>query len=1059
MSIKNYIAKNKMINDIVDFLPKYPNINNFQNEMLNTYTDFYRSIFLKKEFNDLSLEKIEALPEKKGDLFKHQKLIARFLSSHTLYDQMLLVHDMGTGKTCSAVAVVEQIRKEANNFKGALYLAKGTALINNFIDELIFKCTDGKYIPDNFSSLTELEKVHREKKMINDFYNWGTFEIFTKEITRSSDEEIIKKYSNHIIIIDEIHNIRIQKKDNDKIKLYKQFWRFLHLVKDCKILLLSGTPMKDGIEEIASVMNLILPVEKQLPVQEDFIEDFFIEKSEDLYEIKEDMKNRLYDLFKGRVSYLRAMYSDVKRIYEGEKLGPLQYFNVYPGIMSEFQGKNYLQALLLDKEDRKGIYTKSRQASLFVFPDGSYGDEGYKKYIIQSGGKQKLGKSTTKSFKLNDSLINEIKAPTHEEMLKKLYKFSSKYAQSIQKILQSHEQGKLVFVYNEYVQGSGLILFGKLLELFSFSKATGKEEHNSEKPRYASLTNMTATNKQLKELVDRYNQPDNMNGKIISVIMGSRKISEGFSLKNVQVEDIQTPWFNYSETSQAIARGIRVGSHNDLIKRGQNVEIEIYQRVSLPTNGPKDSIDLLMYEISEKKDISIKSVMRIIKEAAWDCALTYKRNYIDGEDGSPECDYKECDYQCVGVPKDLIYSSKDELDISTYQLYYSDTVKIITKDLQQVFLNKFSLFYDEIEFMFSDRFSDFEILSSLQKITNENISFTNMYGFTSYLREDNNKYFLIDSLSVKGNYLSEFYTKYPTISNNKSFMESFEPIYYQELPQIIRKLCNSSTIEEVSTILNILPKELLEMILESSLIAQNKNVNKNIIARGLILEYFKGNYAEIDGVMVSWYLYSDFQIIRCLKGNEFEECNDYEEKVEKYLSSLQKSLEQNPKQVYGLINKTSDDFCIRDVREEISEKGNKVKTGKRCTNWKLNQLNELIIYHLKLPIPKEMLNTQETKLVDEISSQLENAGDDEKEVKNVAKRIKQKFKTKLEKDFKQIKENTDFLKLDKKDLLRVTFWMTTKLNRKCELLRSWFENNNLIQYDDECGKHGKLKKK
>ena len=74
--------------------------------------------------------------------------------------------------------------------------------------------------------------------------------------------------------------------------------------------------------------------------------------------------------------------------------------------------------------------------------------------------------------------------------------------------------------------------------------------------------------------------------------MGSRKISEGFSLRNVQIEDIHTPWFNYSETSQAIARGIRVGSHNQLLEAGVDVEIQIYQRVSIPDKG--ESIDLQM---------------------------------------------------------------------------------------------------------------------------------------------------------------------------------------------------------------------------------------------------------------------------------------------------------------------------------------------------------------------------------------------------------------------------------------------------------------------------------
>jgi hypothetical protein len=101
-------------------------------------------------------------------------------------------------------------------------------------------------------------------------------------------------------------------------------------------------------------------------------------------------------------------------------------------------------------------------------------------------------------------------------------------------------------------------------------------------------------------LVNRFNQPDNMTGKIINVIIGSRKISEGFTFKNVQIIDIHTPWFNYSETSQVIARGHRLGSHKDLVEQGLDPQVAIYQRVSIPNNGVA-SIDFTMYKMSEHK--------------------------------------------------------------------------------------------------------------------------------------------------------------------------------------------------------------------------------------------------------------------------------------------------------------------------------------------------------------------------------------------------------------------------------------------------------------------------
>ena len=150
-----------MINDITDFLPKYPNIdNNFEidKNFLNPYTeDFYLSIFKKKEFYDLKLDKNEQFP-KKGELLKHQKIIARFLSSKTPYDQLLLVHEMGTGKTAAAIAAIEKIKNENSSINGAIILTKGPGLKVNFKDELV-KITKDTYIPENYEFLTEGEKV------------------------------------------------------------------------------------------------------------------------------------------------------------------------------------------------------------------------------------------------------------------------------------------------------------------------------------------------------------------------------------------------------------------------------------------------------------------------------------------------------------------------------------------------------------------------------------------------------------------------------------------------------------------------------------------------------------------------------------------------------------------------------------------------------------------------------------------------------------------------------------------------------------------------------------
>jgi hypothetical protein len=164
---------------------------------------------------------------------------------------------MGTGKTCTAIAAIEQLRYEkSSHIKRALIFAKGARLIKNFIQELLFTCTDGRYIPDNFKVLTDLEKVRRVRKITSEFYNFFTFEKFAKYLTKLSDRDIIDQFSNSIIVIDEVHNIREkmekhQNKDYDFFKkesfdVYKQFHRMFHLIKYSKILLMSGTVMKSG---------------------------------------------------------------------------------------------------------------------------------------------------------------------------------------------------------------------------------------------------------------------------------------------------------------------------------------------------------------------------------------------------------------------------------------------------------------------------------------------------------------------------------------------------------------------------------------------------------------------------------------------------------------------------------------------------------------------------------------------------------------------------------------------------------------------------------------------
>ena len=215
--------------NIEDFLPKYPETVKSEEDILNPYEeDFYEALFKKKEFYENKLEEIEEFPSEKGILFKHQRTIARYLSSHTPYNALLIVHAMGSGKSCSAIGAIEQIRREESSIDGAIIVAKGQNILDNFTNELLFKCTPGDYIPDNYDKLTSGEKVQRVRKKREEFYSYRTIQKFAKEIRKKSASILSNQYSNKIIVIDEVHNLRIQpEKKKETSEVYKQFHKLL----------------------------------------------------------------------------------------------------------------------------------------------------------------------------------------------------------------------------------------------------------------------------------------------------------------------------------------------------------------------------------------------------------------------------------------------------------------------------------------------------------------------------------------------------------------------------------------------------------------------------------------------------------------------------------------------------------------------------------------------------------------------------------------------------------------------------------------------------------------
>ncbi len=197
----------------------------------------------KKEFLELRTEPREARPSAPGQAYKHQLTVERLVS--VWLNEILLLHEPGTGKTCSFSRVAEKVKfihgLYDSSIDGAIVLVKGSTLKEEFKKQILCECTPGTYITQSIretEDMSDLEDASKKRraainKSIKSWYTvltYGEFVgKFAKPVTEPyttrnkkvknrivrgkinelmTDEEITRHFSNKIFFIDEGHNLR-----------------------------------------------------------------------------------------------------------------------------------------------------------------------------------------------------------------------------------------------------------------------------------------------------------------------------------------------------------------------------------------------------------------------------------------------------------------------------------------------------------------------------------------------------------------------------------------------------------------------------------------------------------------------------------------------------------------------------------------------------------------------------------------------------------------------------------------------------------------------------------
>jgi hypothetical protein len=741
---------------------------------------FNQSIFRKKEFYNNRLERSVEVIEPRT-LLRHQKTIANFFSARTMFDRLLVVHLMGTGKTCVSIAAVERLLDDPlSTIKKAVILTKNDLLVDQFIRSVMSICTpNGKYA---------------DRRSVRSRYRVLTYYTFARDIRNLNQDQLIKQYSNCVFVVDEIHTIALNAKSDDRV--YNYLHKVFHTCENIKVMLMSGTPIRDDVSEIAYIMNLLLPMSKQIDPAT-FESEYFDPKTGNVR--KEIVDEKFRPLIEGKVSYLLPPENEKYRYLMNERTCPENklreigvFYDTYCSTLSPKQYESYLVAYeqdskSTDTENKRtsGFYSNSRQAMLCVDPDGNYGRRLNAKSVIQYINR---GRNTA-----------ELRTMSADERfafrISNLRDLSCKYATAIELIRRARSERKSVWVFCNLVQSSGINMFVRILKVFEFESFSPTSEltTTSSTDRFINTSDAKLSDLDRLKMINAFNSPENMHGEMVRVIIGSPALAEGVSLRNVQQVQILTPYWNFTMIEQAIYRCLRYDSYRAFETAGESYMCDIYLHMGNYDDTRIDSIDtnvdVLMYRTSYAKDRKIKQIESVLKTSAFDCALNYKRNVrLSAKENSRECLYSECaNYTCHGFAGPKEYLSAPEFEMSTFlenqsQFYYRNNE--IIKIVKSMFVRKFEIGFVEIRETVNARrsesetqYTDLEIVDALRHMIYDRVQMVDRHRFACFLNERDNVYFLTADMTTDPTCNDGFYSEFPVVSTRVEFSDVLTKMY------------------------------------------------------------------------------------------------------------------------------------------------------------------------------------------------------------------------------------------------------------------------------------------
>jgi hypothetical protein len=297
--ISDLLEKNKLASENFNVNPTQWELSN-RKRSLGWVDNVFSRYRIKNKKDEVTIDFDENNNVK---LFKHQQFFKDFLQPVSPYRGLLLFHGLGSGKSCSSIGIMEGLKKyypilvltpkslqlnyrnELKKCGGILYQlnqywefihtetnAEDLDYLSDIsnINKKVIKKHKGVWInrTDRDSNFLQLSDEHQKQielqvdSQIDYDYEFMAYNGFRldklNKLIKSSGGNM---FSNKAIVIDEVHNLvsTIVNDRNIGLLLYNQLLE----AENCKIVLLTGTPIINVPREIAIMANILRGLMKQ----------------------------------------------------------------------------------------------------------------------------------------------------------------------------------------------------------------------------------------------------------------------------------------------------------------------------------------------------------------------------------------------------------------------------------------------------------------------------------------------------------------------------------------------------------------------------------------------------------------------------------------------------------------------------------------------------------------------------------------------------------------------------------------------------------------------------